>query len=104
MLEITDPFVQQHWDIRECSLHNNTEGGVSLVDHSIQSTVVSGTIPEVYEFCKNNSATRADLQQLFGLDMYDLEAGIFNPAEDLIDQKLRHDWDTLSLQQDYWDS
>jgi len=61
------------FDLRDCVLHKNTEGGYSLVDHSLQQTVVSGTKQEVFDFIKPY-ATRQDLDTLFGLDAIDLGA------------------------------
>ncbi len=59
-------YVGRHWDIQACHIHG-TGDILVLVDHALQSTVMSGTRDEIFQFIQPY-ATRADKLHLFGLD------------------------------------
>ena len=74
LLKITDTFVAEYWSIEHCVILGKRSEVVTLVDMNIQSAVVSGTVQQVYDFCKYDEAvTYSDLRRLFGMDIIDLE-------------------------------
>jgi hypothetical protein len=49
--------LEPYWDIHQCTIEKNTDGGFTLVDHGIQCSVVSGTEEEVTQFAKAHGYT-----------------------------------------------